>query len=81
VGEVKITVVLNEAGKVIAAHVPVAGERGPESSPMERDAPMTAFVPSAGQEVVEMDLAEGDVPFVPREDFLEDLQRRRDAMA
>jgi hypothetical protein len=73
---VKVTVVVNEAGEVIAAHVPVASERGPDS--YRDDAPTTGFMPSEGQEVLDLDLPEEDAPGEPPADFLETLQRHKD---
>jgi hypothetical protein len=72
----KITVVVDEAGKVIAAHVPLDPEG--HSDLDQADAPMAELVPSQGQKVLDLDLSDDDVPNVPPSDFLEQLQRRKD---
>lgn len=72
----KITVVVDEAGKVIAAHVPLDPERSSDSA--HEDAPIAELLPSPGQKVLDLDLAEDDVPNVPPPDFLAQLQHRKD---
>jgi hypothetical protein len=65
----RVTVVLNEAGEVVAAHVPAAG---PDESAGDQP-PTFGFVPSDGEEVAELDLQDLDVPSDP-ERLLELLQ-------
>ena len=72
----KVTVLIDASGKVIAAHVPVASERGPNS--YGEDTLMTGFMPSEGQEVLELDLPDEDVPGEPPHDLLEKLQVYKD---
>lgn len=69
----KVTVVLDAAGKVIAAHVPVAAESGPDSQ-VENQV-TTGFMASEGQKVQDLDVPDVDVPGGPPDDFLEFLQR------
>ena len=73
----KVTVVVNEAGQVIAAHVPVSSE-GPSDSYAEEEGRMTGFVPSEGQRVLDVDVPDDDVPSEPRPDFLNTLQVYKD---
>ncbi len=69
----KITVVVDGTGQVIAAHVPVAAETGPTSAIPEHS---SSFVAHEGQRVVEMEIPDTDAPAVPGADFLESLQQR-----
>jgi hypothetical protein len=71
---VKVTVVVNEAGKVVAAHVPFAIT---DTSAAD-EGPTLGFVASEGEEVVELDLSDEEVPRDPEPEFLEFLQRRKD---
>ena len=73
----KITVVVNEVGQVIAAHVPVSSER-PYDSDAEDEGRITGFVPSEGQEVLDLEVPDDDVPSEPRPDFLNTLQTYKD---
>jgi len=73
----KVTVVVNEAGQVMAAHVPVSSE-GPSDSYAEEEGRITGFVPSEGQEVLELDIPDEDVPSEPRPEFLNTLQMYKD---
>jgi hypothetical protein len=74
---VKITVVVNEVGQVIAAHVPVSSA-GPSDSYADEEGRMTGFVPSEGQQVLELDIPDEDAPSEPQADFLNTLQRYKD---
>jgi hypothetical protein len=74
---VKLTVVVNELGRVIAAHVPVSSE-GRSGSVAEEEARMTGFVPTEGQRVLDLDVPDDDVPSEPAPDFLNTLQRYKD---
>jgi hypothetical protein len=76
--EVKVTVVVNRAGDVIAAHVPSASESGPDSAQEDSAATRIEFTPSEDQEVLYLDVPEEDVPLQPRSDLLETLQRHKD---
>ena len=70
-----VTVVVNELGQVIAAHVPASEEGDPGSGEEGR---MTGFVPMEGQRVIDLDVSEDDVPSEPRSDFLNTLQTYKD---
>ena len=71
----KLTVVVNELGQVIAAHVPVSPESRSESYEEGR---MTGFVPMEGQRVMDLEVSDDDVPSEPRSDFLNTLQTYKD---
>ena len=71
----KLTVVVNELGQVIAAHVPGSPESPTESYEEGR---MTGFVPMEGQRVVDLEVSDDDVPSEPRSDFLNTLQTYKD---
>jgi hypothetical protein len=70
----KVTVIVNKAGKVIAAYIPVDGESGPESGAGVR----VGFMPKEDQEVMDLDVPDEEVPRVPSDDLMEMLQRRKD---
>ena len=70
----KVTVLVNEAGKVVAAHVPSAVS---DESALDQ-APMLGFVTSDGEEVAELELRGEEVPSEPEPEFLEILQRHKD---
>ena len=74
----KITVVVNEAGQVIAAHVPVSSKGPSDSYAEEEEGRITGFVPSEGQDVLDLELPDEDVPSEPRPDFLNILQMYKD---
>jgi hypothetical protein len=71
---VKVTVVVDEAGKVVAAHIPTAPPDDYEGD----EPPMIEFVPSEGEEVVELDIPDEDVASDPEPEVLEILQRHKD---
>ena len=73
----KVTVVVNEAGKVIAAHVPLDPESSADSD--TEDSPSVGFLPGEGQDVVDLDLPDEDVPGEPPTDFLDTLQKHKDS--
>ena len=73
----KLTVVVNELGQVIAAHIPVSAE-GPSDSYAEEAGRMTGFVPTDGQRVLELNVADEDVPSEPAPDFFNTLQGYKD---
>jgi hypothetical protein len=75
---VKVTIVVNEAGKVIAAHVPMAPETPPDSAQAEVDTTRTEIRPSEGQEVLQLEIPDEDVRSAPQPDFLDTLQRHKD---
>jgi hypothetical protein len=75
----KVTVVVNKAGKVIAAYVPVASESGPGSH--TEGGARVEFAPSEDQELMDLDLPDEDIPSVPPPDFIEVLQRQKDRQA
>jgi hypothetical protein len=64
---VKVTVVVDEAGKVVAAHIPTAPPDDYEGD----EPPMIEFVPSEGEEVVELDIPDEDVASDPEPEVLE----------
>jgi hypothetical protein len=70
----KIAVVLNEAGKVVAAHIP----SGIFDESAGDQPPTFGFVPADGEEVAELDLPDEEVPSDPELEFLEILQRHKD---
>jgi hypothetical protein len=72
----KVTVVVNDAGEVIAAHVPLDAERLSDSE--QGAAPMVEVVARGGQKVLDLDLPADDVPSIPPPDFLERIQRVKD---
>lgn len=69
----KITVLVNKENKIVAARVP----SGSDSKYADGEPPMTRFAPSEGEEVLDLDLPDEDVPSEPGPDFLETLQRFR----
>ena len=71
----KVTVVVDEAGKVIAAHVPIDPEQGRDSEGSGN----IGFLPVEGQEVLDLDVPEDHVPGEPPSDFLDTLQKHKDA--
>jgi hypothetical protein len=73
----RITVVVNSDGQVVAAHGP-ATSQGPPDSYAEEEARFTGFVPTEGQSVMELELPDDDVPSEPRPDFLDTLQLCKD---
>jgi hypothetical protein len=73
---VRVTVVVNAAGQVIAALIPVSSQ-GSESH-ADEEGGITGFVPSEGQDVVDLDLPDEDVPTEPGPDFLNTLQMYKD---
>ena len=73
----KVTVVVNAAGQVIAALTPVSSE-GPSESHADEEGAITGFIPSEGQEVLDLDLPDEDVPTEPGPDFLNTLQMYKD---
>lgn len=65
----KITVVVNAAGDVVAAHVPSGRPPAPT---------LAGFLPSEGQEAVDLDIPDDAVPAEPGPDFLETLRSYRE---
>lgn len=71
----KVTVVVDEAGKVVAAHIPTA----PADDYKADELPMSEFVPSEGEEIVELDLPDEDIASdAEATELLEILQRHKD---
>jgi hypothetical protein len=71
---VRATVVVDEAGKVVAAHIPTA-----PGDEYEGDEPaMFEFVPSEGEEVVEVDVPDEHVSSDLGPEFLDVLQQHKD---
>jgi hypothetical protein len=72
----KVTVVVDESGRVIAAHVPVA----PEGAPGDEGATaMASLVAPEGHELMVLDVPGEDAPGEPPPDLLDRLQRHKDA--
>lgn len=71
----KVMVVVDEAGKVVAAHIPTAPADEYEG---EEPPPVVEFVPSEGEEVLELELPDEDVAGEQGPEFLEVLQRHKD---
>jgi hypothetical protein len=72
----KVTVVVDESGKVIGAHVPVAPE-GPKES--EGAGATVSLLPREGHTIIALDVPDEDAPAQPPHDLLERLQRHKDA--
>ena len=70
----KVTVVLNEAGKVVAAHIQAAASDASAGD----HTPNLGFVTSQGEEVAELDLPDEEVPSDLQPEFLETLQRHKE---
>jgi hypothetical protein len=71
----KVTVLVDNAGKIIASYVPP--ER--HSVPFTADEPPSGgLLASEGQEVLDLELPDDEVPAEPGADFLETLQRHKD---
>jgi hypothetical protein len=71
----KVTVLVDEGGKVIASYIPPDRR----SVPFTADEPPSAgLLASDGQEVLDLELPDEDVPSEPGADFLETLQRLKD---
>jgi hypothetical protein len=71
---VKVMVVVDQAGTVVAAHVPTA-----PSEPYEgMEAPIAEFVPSEGEEVIELELPDDALAGEPGPEILEVLQQQKD---
>jgi hypothetical protein len=71
----KVTVVVDEAGKVVAAHIPTA----PPEDYKGDELPMSEFVPSEGDEIVELDVPDEDIATdAEATELLEILQRHKD---
>lgn len=71
----KVTVLVNEAGEIIASYIPP--ERRPVSFTAD-EPPSGGLFASEGQEVLDLELPDEEVPFEPGPDFLETLQRFKD---
>jgi hypothetical protein len=72
---VKATVVVDGAGKIVAAHIPSAAPdyEGDEVQPVAE------FLPSEGEEIVELDLPDSDIASdAEAAEVLEMLQRHKD---
>ena len=74
----KVTIVINGAGKVIAAHVPIAPETPPDFAQAEVETIKAEIRPSEGQEVLQLEIPDEHVPLRPEPDFLDTLQRHKD---
>jgi hypothetical protein len=74
----KVTVLVDEAGKVIASYIPP--ERRSISFTAD-EPPSGGMLPSEGQEVLELEVADDEIPAEPGPDFLETLQRHKDSAA
>jgi hypothetical protein len=61
----KITVVVNEAGDIVAAHIPSGRSPAPT---------MAGFLPSEGHTVLDLDIPDDAVPTEQGPDFLENLK-------
>jgi hypothetical protein len=72
---VKVTVVVDKAGKVVAAHIPSAP---PDDYEGGDEPPVIEFVPSEGEEVLDLDLPDEDIPSEAGPELLETLQRHKD---
>jgi len=72
----KVTVVVDESGKVIAAHVPVAPE-GPQEAEGARAT--VSLTPPEGHTIMALDVPDEDAPAQPPHDLLDRLQRHKDA--
>ena len=71
----KVTVVVDESGKVVAAHIPTA----PTDDYKADELPMSEFVPSEDEEIVELDLPDEDIASdAEATELLEILQRHKD---
>ena len=71
----KVTVVVDEAGKVVAAHISTA----PPDDYGGDEQPISEFVPSEGEEIVELDLPDEDLASdAEATELLEILQRHKD---
>jgi hypothetical protein len=71
----KVTVLVNDAGEVIASYIPP--ERRTVSFTAD-EPPSAGLLASEGQEVLDLDLPDEEVPSEPGPDFLETLQRHKD---
>ena len=74
----KVTVLVDEAGKIIASYVPP--ERRSVSFTAD-EPPSAGLLPSEDEEVLELELADEEIPSEPGTDFLETLQRHKDSAA
>ena len=71
----KVTVVVDEAGKVVAAHIPTAPPDDYEGDELL----MSEFVPSEGEEIVELDLPDEEIAGdAEATQLLQILQRHKD---
>jgi hypothetical protein len=68
---VKVTAILDETGKVRAARIHTSP---PEGDPTD-EAPTVRFVLSEGEEEVELDVPDEEIPTDPGEEFLEALRQ------
>jgi hypothetical protein len=74
----KVTVLVDEAGKIIASYIPP--ERRSVSFTAD-EPPSAGLLASEGQEVIDLELTDEEVPSEPGTDFLEKLQRHKDRAA
>jgi hypothetical protein len=72
----KVTVLVDESGQVIASYIPP--ERRSVSY-TDDEPPSAGLLPAEGQEVLDLELADEEVPSEPGDDFLEKLQRHKDS--
>jgi len=73
-----VKVVVDEAGKVVASYIPPERRRVPFTAD---EPPSAGLLASEGQEVIDLELPDEEVPSEPGPDFLETLQRHRDQMS
>ena len=73
-----VSILVDEAGKVIASYIPPERRATPFTAD---EAPSSGLLASEGQEVIDLELPDDEVPSEPGPDFLETLQRHKDRRA
>jgi hypothetical protein len=70
-----VSIVVDEAGKVTASYIPPERHATPFTAD---EAPSSGLLASEGQEIIDLELPDDEVPPEPGADFLETLQQHKD---